>query len=210
MPSTAERIVAELARAGSGLTDAELASALDLRHQAINQACRVLERQGRLRRVQAVGFPIRNLLIDPATAPAPPSPRARAGDVTPLLSEDEVKAAVRDHLEAMGYSVTVAWGRAQGVDIEARGPDGRLLLEAKGAAANPPQQVNYFLGALGELIQRASDPDARYGLALPDNHQYRGLVARLPALARTRLRLVVYFIARDPAGYVVTVDDSSS
>jgi len=35
-----------------------------------------------------------------------------------------------------------------------------MLLEAKGSAMNPPQQVNYFLGALGELLQRMSDPEA--------------------------------------------------
>ena len=45
-----------------------------------------------------------------------------------------------------------------------------------------PQQVNYFLGAIGELTQRMADPDAVYGLALPDNRQYRGLVDRLHAL----------------------------
>jgi hypothetical protein len=54
--------------------------------------------------------------------------------------------------------------------------------------------MNYFLNALGELIQRMDDPDARYGLALPANNQFRGLVRRLPALARDRLRLVVFFV----------------
>jgi hypothetical protein len=35
------------------------------------------------------------------------------------------------------------------------------------------QQGNYFLHALGELIQRIDDPGARFGLALPDNERYR-------------------------------------
>jgi hypothetical protein len=48
-----------------------------------------------------------------------------------------------------------------------------------------------------------SDADAAYGLALPDNRQYRGLVARLPSLARERLRLRVLFVRRDGAGYRV-------
>lgn len=75
-----------------------------------------------------------------------------------------------------------------------------MLLEAKGSAMNPPQQVNYFLGALGELLQRMSDPEATYGLALPDSQQYRGLAARLPALAWQRLRLTVLFVSKDDAG----------
>lgn len=87
------------------------------------------------------------------------------------------------YLEAAGFRVTVAWGRQRGVDIRAESGAEVMLLEAKGSAVNPPQQVNYFLGALGELLQRMSDRAATYGLALPDSQQYRGLAARLPALA---------------------------
>jgi hypothetical protein len=69
---------------------------------------------------------------------------------------------------------------------------------------NPPQQVSYFLGALGELLQRMSDPVATYGLALPDSQQYRGLAARLPTLAWQRLRLTVLFVGKNGAGqYIV-------
>lgn len=74
------------------------------------------------------------------------------------------------------------------------------MLEAKGAVARNAQQVNYFLGALGELVQRMDDPSATYGLALPDNRQYRGLVSRLPALAVQRLGLVFYLVARSSDG----------
>ena len=73
-------------------------------------------------------------------------------------------------------------GHERGVDISAVSDTEILLLEANGSAQNPSQQVNYFLGALGELLQRMTDPSAAYGLALPDNVQYRGLVDRLPAL----------------------------
>jgi hypothetical protein len=113
------------------------------------------------------------------------------------ITEDEVKAAVKAHLEADGWTVTVAWGRERGIDIDARGASERLVIEAKGEAPAGPQQVNYFLGALGELIQRMDDPTARYGLAFPDHRQYRGLVDRLPALAKERLGLVVYFVGVD-------------
>jgi hypothetical protein len=70
--------------------------------------------------------------------------------------------------------------------------------------ANYGQQVSYFLGMLGELVQRMSDPNARYGIALPDDPQYRGLVKRLPRLAKERLRLVTYLVA--PDGEVTTLD----
>ena len=65
---------------------------------------------------------------------------------------------------------------------------------------NSPQQLNYFLGALGELLHQMSNPAATYGLALPDSQQYRGLAARLPALAWQRLRLTVLFVSRGDAG----------
>jgi len=102
--------------------------------------------------------------------------------------------------------VVVRWGRERGIDIEARGIEGRWVFEAKGEVALPPQQVNYFLGGLGEHVQRMSDPEAKYGLALPDNRQYRGLVARLPQLALNRLALSLFFVRRSDAGLRVTVE----
>lgn len=116
------------------------------------------------------------------------------------LSEDEVKQGVKDFLEGAGFRVTVAWGHQRGIDIEAVSAAEVLLLEAKGSAQNPPQQVNYFLGALGELLQRMTSPGAVYGLALPDNPQYRGLVNRLPALVWERLCFTVLFVGKDAAG----------
>ena len=117
--------------------------------------------------------------------------------VVELMSEDEVKEAMSTYLEHRGYSVDVRWGRDRGIDIVATGPEGRLVIEAKGAVSRPAQQQNYFLGALGELIQRMDTADARYGLALPDRPQYRGLVNRLPQHARDLMRLLVFFVKAD-------------
>jgi hypothetical protein len=39
------------------------------------------------------------------------------------------------------------------------------------------------------------DPDSAYGLALPDNGQYRGS-SRLPSFARDRLGLRVFLVSR--------------
>lgn len=136
-----------------------------------------------------------------STGPGPLVPVSASGrGRTASLTEDEVKQGVKEYLEAAGFRVTVAWGRQRGVDIRAVSGAEVMLLEAKGSAVNPPQQVNYFLGALGELLQRMSDPTTTYGLALPDSPQYCGLVARLPALAWQRLRLTVLFVSKDGAG----------
>jgi len=59
---------------------------------------------------------------------------------------------------------------------------------------------------LGELAQRIEDPHASYGIALPDNRQYRGLVDRLPALAKERLRLAVFWVSRQGDALIVEVD----
>jgi hypothetical protein len=119
-----------------------------------------------------------------------------------LLTEDEIKAALEKYLEEEGNRVlSVAWGRTRGVDIEATGPEGRILIEVKGDAPTPQMQGNYFLGALGELLQRMEDPDATYAIALPDRPRFRGLVQRFPEEARRRLALVWLFVGRTPNGY---------
>ncbi len=182
------------------MDDDELARLVGVRREAVNQVCRRLEADGQLMRRKAVGSKIQNLISGTAPIPTPVAPIERSDG---LLSEDEVKAAVRDYLEGQGYTVAVAWGHERGIDIEARKDGDRLLIEAKGEVALQPQQANYFVGALGELVQRLADPEARYGLALPNNRQYRGLVNRLPALARERLHLVVFMVTRTPQGMTV-------
>jgi hypothetical protein len=89
----------------------------------------------------------------------------------------------------------------------ARHPDGRYLIEAKAEGGkNGPQQVNYFVGMLGELVQRMDDVQASYGIALPDNRQNQGLVNRLPALAKERLRLAVFWVSRECDELIVEVE----
>jgi hypothetical protein len=102
----------------------------------------------------------------------------------------------------------VAWGHVRGIDIDARHPDGRrYVIEAKAEAGkNGAQQVNYFIGMLGELVQRMNDPRASYGIALPFNRQYRGLVDRLPSLAKDELHLSVFWVSREGDDLVVRVE----
>ncbi len=207
MPTLAERILEKLKVQARALDDDELAAYLGVIRQAVNQACRRLEREGVVERSVGANNKIVNRLREApsrkiqAPPPAPVAPRS--SDRT-LLAEDDVKKAVKAYLESQGYDVTVAWARTRGIDIVATRPGSRLVLEAKGEAVLQPQQVNYFLGALGELVQRMEDPDTTYGLALPDNKQYRGLVSRLPSFARERLGLRVFFVSQSLGKLTVT------
>lgn len=194
-----------LRASGRALDDDELAALLGVRRQAVNAVCRTLAEAGVIGRGQSVGMKIRNWA---AGEGAPAVAAAASGLELPLpeserLSEDEVKTAVVQHLEGLGYRCQAAMGRSHGIDIDAYGPAGRVIIEAKGEAPPGPQQVNYFLGALGELIQRMADPDARYALALPDHRQYRGLASRVPGLAWERLQLSVFLVGRSADGLAV-------
>lgn len=191
-----EAVLEQLRLAGRSLDDDELAARLHVIRQSVNQLTNRLARDGQIRRHPGRDGKLVNELADPTASPTavPAEPTPFRGAPGSHLAEDRVKTAVKDYLEASGHTVTVRWGRLRGIDIEAHGPDGRWIIEAKGGAPPGAQQVNYFLGALGELVQRSSDEHARYGLALPDVPQYRGLVNRLPALARRRLNLTVFFV----------------
>lgn len=193
------------------LDDDVLARRLGVAHrQAVNQQARRLVAQGRLRRFAGPEGKIVNALpdgaveqIDETTRVETPPPH---GEIT-RITEDEVKEAVRAYLAGRGFDVAVAWGRVRGIDIDARHPDGRrYVIEAKAEVGkNGPQQVNYCLGMLGELVQRMDDAHACYGIALPSNRQYRGLVDRLPALAKQRLQLAVFWVSRQAETLTVEV-----
>jgi len=181
-------------------TDGQIATTLRVLHQQVNQVCRGLADQKRILRETGGDGLILNRLPGQS---APPRVAPRKVQNQGLLSEDEIKRAVKDHLEEQGYSVQVMWGRSHGIDIEATGQNGRMVIEAKGQVASQQQQTNYFIGALGELIQRMSDPQARYALALPDEPRCRGLASRLPSLARERLNLSILYVRREGDRYIV-------
>lgn len=208
------------------LDDDVLAKRLGIsQRQSVNQTARRLEAQGLLRRIPGPDGKIVNELL--ATGTPEPMPPARslvtaeqrspsrakpaAGRNRPggdRISEDEVKEAVRAHLASHGFKVKVAWGRTPGIDVDASHQDGRrFVIEAKAEVGSAgAQQHNYFVGMLGELVQRMSDPGATYAIALPDNRQYRGLFERLPVLAKERFGLVVFWVDRGTDGLNVEVD----
>ena len=71
---------------------------------------------------------------------ASPSPRERSSSSDPL-TEDELKVAVKSHLEVKRWTVQVAWERERGIDIHSSRNAERLVIEAKGEVANPPEQI---------------------------------------------------------------------
>ena len=225
MASLRDRLIAYLSEHPEGADDDELAKQLGVSHrQAVNQACRSLAKASVVRRLlephqgKIVNYLVGDMpVVEAPSGQLPPvttndSPVVtsliefhEAADVRAIaysgeerLSEDTVKDAVRAALEADGWSVTVHWGHVHGIDIEATRKGERLVVEAKGEGSLPPMRVNYFLGALGELLQRMHSPDPMYALALPAHRQFVTLLLGLPLWVRARLRLSAYLVRPAP------------
>jgi hypothetical protein len=79
-----------------------------------------------------------------------------------VFSEDQLKTALKGWLEAQEWEVEVAWAKIRGIDIHARWRTERWIIEAKGGGTLDATRVNYFLGVLGETLQRMDDPKAAY------------------------------------------------
>lgn len=113
------------------------------------------------------------------------------------LQEDSVKEFLRTYLEANAWRAVVVQGGAHGIDIDAMRGTERWIIEVKGCGSLNPMRVNYFPGALGELLQRMSDPAARYSIAVADLPQFRGLWNRLPSLAKQKTGISCLFVRAD-------------
>lgn len=203
MPTLNQRIV-DLVNASPGLTDREITDRLigeSAGQQAVNQAARALATaKGLLRRPRSDGkvanYPSKELHAQPEGSTA-------SDCIAAALSEDELKRRVEAWLVGSGWQVKVKWGRTQGIDIDATKDESRWIIEAKGSGSLDSMRVNYFVGMLGELLQRMNDPSARYSIALPDMIQFRGLWRRLPDLAKSRTSISALFV--DASGHVEEV-----
>jgi len=200
-PSLQDRILQALA-SQSGLTDRALTDLIfgkAVRPSRINQECRLMAVRGLILREKDAMGTICNSM--PGTAPHPPPLPAEPSPSPPedrvFLSEDDLKRHLVGWLESDGWATQVAWGKTRGADILATRGGRSWVIEAKGSGTLQPMRVNYFLGALGELLQRMSDPAASYSIALPDLGQFRGLWQRLPVLAKQRLGISALFVAPD-------------
>jgi hypothetical protein len=183
-----------------GLTDREITNRIRGRsspQQPVNQAARNLASRGCLVRKKRDDGLIGNY---PGGAEysttSPKSGQTRNHDLE-ALSEDEIKQVLERWLNGKNWSTRIAWGKTQGIDIDAKNEKSRWIIEVKGPGSRQPMRVNYFLGILGETLQRMDDAKARYSIALPDLKQYRGLWERLPALAKKRTGISIIFVSND-------------
>jgi hypothetical protein len=121
------------------------------------------------------------------------------------IPEDEVKAAIKSCLENQGYEVEVKWANKTGCDIVATCGAQRLKIEVKGEGSRRQMLGNYFLCALGEMLQRMNESNVDYGIALPAHASYDELVLKLPKRVREMLHLDFYFVRRKETTHEIGV-----
>lgn len=201
MATLPEQII-ELIGKSPGMTDREITSALrnsSAPQQPVNIAARGLAEKGVVIRKKRHDGLIGNYLSGQPLPASKPQPAARKHDGKNHLSEDDAKEILRSWLEKDGWETKIAWGRSRGIDIEAKRESERWIIEVKGIGSRSEMRVNYFIGMLGETLQRMEDPSAKYSIAMPDVAQFRGLWTRLPSVAKSRTTITALFVADDGA-----------
>lgn len=192
--------IVELLKRQPGLSDRQITDILfgkDKPQQPVNIACRNLENKGILIRRKIGGNPIGNFLTGQESSVSFSNGKEEANVSDGHLSEDAIKQILERWLIAQGWNVKVAWGRDHGIDIDATHESQRWIIEVKGQGTLNPMRVNYFLGILGETLQRMDDQNAKYSIALPDIVQFRNLWTRLPLLAKSRTGITCIFVTHD-------------
>ncbi len=206
MPTLQQEIL-NLIASRPGLTDREVTNTIKTpsdNQQPVNQAARLLESKRLLQRRRRTDGLIGNFPIGDYQPDSDIQTSASKNHDVDALSEDEIKRVLHEWLTKEGWEAEVAWGRAKGIDIDARRGSERWIIEVKGPGSRQPMRVNYFIGILGETLQRMDDSAARYSIALPDLPQYRGLWDRLPALAKSRTKISIVFVSIE--GRIVVLD----
>jgi len=194
-----EKVIAVL-REFSGLTDRQITDrvlGLHKPQQSVNQLCRDLESKGILIRQKREDGRIGNYLQGDVSDVLIDYNKKQSSSNELGLSEDEIKKVLKEFLEVQGWAVQVAWGKTPGIDIDANRGLERWIIEVKGPGSLQPMRVNYFIGILGELLQRMEDPTAKYSIALPNMKQFNGLWQRLPKLAKERTGITALFVDLD-------------
>jgi hypothetical protein len=180
-----------------GLSDRQIANHLQgvsAPQQPVNIAARGLAKKGRLIRRRREDGLIGNYLIGAVEEPMRKGPKISPTASGEDLSEDRLKHHLREWLRSTGWEAEVAWGHERGIDIKAVRDERRWVVEVKGIGSRPEMRVNYFIGILGETLQRMNDPASKYSIALPDVQQFRRLWDRLPRLAKQRTQITALFV----------------
>ena len=192
----AERIV-KLLKQNPGLSDRQITDNLlgaDKPQQPVNIVCRNLEKKGILSRRKVGGSPIGNYLTGQELVVSSSKAKTDDDESGGRFSEDAIKKVLENWLIAQGWKVKVAWGQERGIDVEAITNEKRWVIEVKGQGKHDQARGNYFIGMLGETLQRMEDPIAKYSIALPDIQRYRNLWQRLPSLAKSRTAITAIFV----------------
>ena len=171
--------------------------------QNIFIAARGLAKKGRIIRRRREDGLIGNYLSGVAPAPVQEVRKNAATASGEDLSEDRLKHHLRAWFRSNGWEAEIAWGHERGIDIKAVREKETWVVEVKGIGSRPEMRVNYFIGILGETLQRMNDPASKYSIALPDVQQFRRLWDRLPLLAKQRTKITALFVDAD--GQVVEV-----
>jgi hypothetical protein len=130
-----------------------------------------------------------------AATPMQEGPKISAAASGQDLSEDRLKHHLREWFRSNGWEAEVAWGREHGIDIKAVRDGKKWVVEVKGIGSRPEMRVNYFIGILGETLQRMDDSASKYSISLPDVPQFRRLWDRLPRLAKQRTQITALFVS---------------
>jgi hypothetical protein len=203
---TLAKQIVELLKQNPGLSDRQITDMLfgvGKPQQSVNITCRNLEKHGILIRQSNHGNRIGNYLTGQEITISQNQTSNKKAVDEEHLSEDAIKEILESWLVAQGWNVKVAWGHVHGIDVEATKENSRWIIEAKGQGSLNPMRVNYFLGILGETLQRMEDPNAKYSIALPDIQQFRNLWRRLPFLAKSRTGITAIFV--DENGNVIEI-----
>lgn len=180
-----------------GRDDDEIANALKISpRQTVNMICRRLGEEKIVRRERGLHGKIVNFATGYIPEPAASIVQQPKRN-SEAMNEDQVKTALKTMLEKDGWSVKVAWGRARGIDIVALRGIERWVIECKGTGSIPAMQNNYFVGVIGELMQRMSDARAKHSIAFPDVPKFRRLWSELPAVVKDRLNLSALLVSED-------------
>lgn len=194
MATLKEQII-DLLKIEDGFTDREITDKIKGQgkpQQSVNVMCRNMELKGMIKRIKRNDGLIGNYISDyniDFTKEEINISKKRHG-----LSEDEIKKILNNELISEGWNTQVAWEKIKGIDIDAFKNKERWIIEVKGCGSRSAMRVNYFLAILGETLQRMSDPNAKYSIALPDMQQYRNLWDRLPRLAKDRTGMSIIFV----------------
>ena len=196
MASLPQRILS-LVSETPGLSDRQIANHLQgasAAQQPVNIAARGLAKKGRIIRRRREDGLIGNYLSGMAAAPVQEVRKNSATASGEDLSEDRLKHHLREWFRSNGWEAEIAWGHERGIDIKAVRDMETWVVEVKGIGSRPEMRVNYFIGILGETLQRMNDPASKYSIALPDVQQFRRLWDRLPLLAKQRTQITALFV----------------